>query len=72
MRRCNELKERGQQADFEGILRDVMDRDYRDINREIAPLRQARDAVLVDTTELTLDQSFEKLHRIAKETLFDE
>lgn len=72
MRRCAELNERGQQADFEDILRDVMERDHRDINRETAPLRKAEDAVLVDTTELTLDQSFEKLHRLAKETLFDE
>ena len=72
MRRCTELKERGQQADFDGILRDVMERDYRDINRDTAPLRQAEDAILVDTTELTLDQSFEEMHRIAKERLFDE
>ena len=71
-RRCAELLERGQQADYESILRDVCDRDMRDINRETAPLRQAEDALLVDTTELTLEQSFDKLLNIVKENLFDE
>lgn len=72
MRRCTELKERGQNADYESILRDVFDRDARDINRETAPLRPAKDALLVDTTGLTLDQSFEKLLEIAKEKHLDE
>ena len=47
-RRFNELKERGQNVNFEQIYHDVIERDERDINREIAPLRQADDALLVD------------------------
>lgn len=72
MRRCTELKERGQQVDFESILRDVCDRDFRDMNRETAPLRQAEDALLVDTTNMTLEQSFEKLLEIVKENISHE
>ena len=67
MRRCLELQERGQQAEYEGVLRDIRDRDYRDMNRETAPLRQAEDAVLVDTTEMDLEQSFAKVLEIVKE-----
>ena len=67
MRRCLELKERGQQAEYESILRDIRDRDYRDMNRETAPLRKADDALLVDTTELDLEQSFVTILEIVKE-----
>ena len=68
-RRCEELRERGQQADYETILRDVMDRDERDTNRDTAPLRQAEDALLVDTTGNTLEQSFEVLLSLVRENL---
>ena len=51
-RRYLELLQRGQQADRDTILQEVIDRDRRDMEREIAPLRQAEDAVLVDTTEM--------------------
>ena len=67
VRRCVELKERGQQAEYEVVLRDIQERDYRDMNRDTAPLRQAEDAVLVDTTELDLEQSFDKVLEIVKE-----
>ncbi len=68
-RRYDELIARGQQADYEQVLRDVMDRDWRDTHRDIAPLRQAEDAVAVDTTQLTLEESWERLFQIAKERL---
>lgn len=60
-RRYLELLERGQQADLAHVLHDVMERDRRDMERETAPLRQAEDAVLVDTTGLNLEESFRLL-----------
>ena len=66
-RRTLELQQKGQQADFEGILRDIMARDEQDRNRPIAPLKQADDAVLVDTTRLDLQGSLEALKTAVKE-----
>ena len=68
-RRHKELLERGQQAEYEAVLQDMLDRDYRDSHRAVAPLRQAEGAVLVDTTELDLDESFLALINLAKERL---
>lgn len=48
-----------QDVPFEQILRDVADRDHRDMNRAVAPLKPADDAVLLDTSELDLEQSIE-------------
>lgn len=56
-RRYKELIEKGQSADIEQIKKDIEERDYRDMNREIAPLRQAEDAVLVDSSDLTIEES---------------
>ncbi len=58
-RRYLELLERGQQAEFEQVLRDVVERDRQDMEREPAPLRQAEDAVVVDTTGIGLEESFQ-------------
>ena len=69
-RRYLELLERGQQAEYEQVLKDVMERDYRDMNRETAPLRQAEDAVLVDTTGIGLEESFQMMLRLIRERLF--
>ena len=68
-RRCRELLERGQQADFDQVLREVIERDRRDTERETAPLRQAEDAVLADTTELDLEESFQLLLRLIRNHL---
>ena len=68
-RRTLELVEKGQQADFDTILRDIIARDEQDANRPIAPLKQAEDAVLVDTTCLDLEQSLEALKSAAKEAV---
>ena len=68
-RRWLELKERGQSADYEAVLRDVKERDEKDSTRSPAPLRQAEDAVLADTTQLDLQQSLDLLIQIAKEQL---
>lgn len=66
-RRLLELEQRGQNADYGVVLHDIMDRDRRDQTREIAPLRRAKDAVLLDTTELGLKESLEALLAIIKE-----
>ena len=54
MRRYKELVEKGTQADYDTVLREVKERDYNDSHRAAAPLRQAEDAWLCDTTDLTL------------------
>lgn len=69
-RRYLELLERGQQAEYEQVLKDVRERDSRDMNRETAPLRQAEDAVLVDTTGIGLEESFRMILRLIRERLF--
>ena len=68
-RRWLELQQRGQSADYEAVLRDVKERDEKDSTRSAAPLRQAEDAVLADTTQLDLQQSLDLLIQIAKEQL---
>ena len=69
-RRYLVLLERGQQAEYEQVLKDVRERDSRDMNRETAPLRQAEDAVLVDTTGIGLEESFRMMLRLIRERLF--
>ena len=68
-RRCKELRERGQQAEFGQVLAEVIERDRRDSQRETAPLRQAADAVLADTTKLDLEESFQLLLGLARNHL---
>lgn len=66
-RRFLELQQRGQQADYETVLKDVIQRDRQDTEREIAPLRQAEDAVLVDTTGVDLEGSRVMLRELIQE-----
>lgn len=68
-RRLLELQKRGQQAEYETILRDIIQRDDLDEHRPIAPLRRAEDAELLDTTHLNLEQSLEELLRMVKEKI---
>lgn len=68
-RRLLELQEKGQKADFETVLADIRQRDYQDTHREAAPLRQAEDAVLVDTSELDFEQSFARLKEVITEKI---
>ncbi len=63
-RRWLELVERGQQVTEAEVLADVLERDERDSNRPVAPLKQAEDAILADTTGCDLEESFALLHRI--------
>ncbi|MBP3729313.1 MAG: (d)CMP kinase, partial [Lachnospiraceae bacterium] len=55
-RRFKELSEKGQNPDFETVRKELEERDQRDMNREIAPLKQAEDAVLIDTSEMTVEE----------------
>lgn len=55
-RRYKELLEKGQQADLREIEADIIKRDYQDMHRENSPLKQAEDAVLVDSSDMTLDE----------------
>lgn len=68
-RRLLELEQRGQEADFETILRDIKERDWQDEHRPVAPLKQAADAVLLDTTQLNLEQSCDRLLSLVKEKI---
>ena len=68
-RRLRELEQRGEPADFDAILRDIRDRDWQDEHRPIAPLRQAADAVLLDTTDLDLGLSVSRLLALVKEKI---
>lgn len=66
-RRCKELREKGTPADYATVLADIEQRDYQDTHRAAAPLRQAEDAVLVDTSELDFEQSFAALRAVIRE-----
>lgn len=67
MRRLKQLEEKGEKADFAAILAEVNARDRQDMNREIDPLRQAEDAVLVDSSEMDFEQTVEAILRIVEE-----
>ena len=60
-RRTDQLLEQGQQVDYTEVLKALQERDQQDLNRAIAPLKPAEDAVLVDTTQLTPEQVLEQM-----------
>lgn len=66
-RRYKEQTERGDDCDIKEIERDIIARDEQDMNREVAPLRQAEDAVLVDSSDMTIDQVVDEIIRIYQE-----
>lgn len=68
-RRYKELLEKGQNVEYATLLQEIKDRDYQDSHRATAPLKQADDAILVDTTELNLEESVETMLKIIKERL---
>ena len=61
MRRYNELREKGEDCELGEIERDIRERDERDMNREIAPLKKAGDAVLIDSSDLTIEEVVERI-----------
>lgn len=68
-RRYKELAEKPDCPAYEDILNDIIKRDYQDTHRETAPLRQADDAVLVDSTEMTLEQAVKRITEIIREKI---
>ena len=66
-RRFRELMEKGVETSFEEVLRDIEKRDWNDTHRDAAPLRQAPDAVLVDTSGLTLEESIDAVCDLIRE-----
>jgi len=68
-RRVRELLERGMPAHYEDVLADIRARDERDSHRSVAPLRQAPDAVLLDTSELSIDDAIATAIRLADDRL---
>lgn len=60
-RRYKELTEKGVDCDLDAIEKDIIDRDYRDMHREISPLKQADDAVLLDSSYMTIDEVKDKI-----------
>lgn len=71
-RRCKELAERGTPQEYTAVLEDMCRRDEQDRTRAVAPLRQAEDAALLDTSDLDFAGSEEALLRLIKEKIGDE
>ena len=66
-RRCRELEERGTPEPFEKVLKEIQERDWNDTHRAVSPLRQAEDAVVLDTTALNFQESRTALLQIIQE-----
>jgi cytidylate kinase len=60
-RRYDELKAKGMEADYDDILKNVQERDYIDSHREVSPLKQAPDAILLDNSQMTIAEQKEWL-----------
>lgn len=69
MRRFKEFEEKGQKVDFEQLLQETKQRDYDDSHRAAAPLKQAADAILIDSSNLNLSETVEKMRSIVEEKL---
>jgi cytidylate kinase len=68
-RRMRELLERGMAAHYEDVLADIRSRDERDMGRAVAPLKQAPDAILLDTSKLDIDQSIAEAVRLVEKVV---
>lgn len=65
-RRYDELIAKGEECNLATIQEDIEERDYRDMHREVAPLRQAEDAVMVDSSYMTIDEVVEEIIKISE------
>lgn len=65
-RRYDELTAKGEICDLEKIRQDIEERDYRDMHREVSPLRQAEDAILVDTSYMTIEEVVDKIMELSE------
>lgn len=68
-RRVRQLLEKGTEADYEVVLADVLQRDYNDSHRDFRPLRLAEDGILLDNSELSFEETLEKIILLAKERM---
>ena len=68
-RRTEELTAKGQKADYNTILKEIQQRDHQDMNRAVAPLKQAHDAVLLDTSELDIQGVLDAMKKIVGEKI---
>ena len=68
-RRYHELKIKGIDSNVEQIKNDILERDERDMTREISPLRQAEDAFLIDTSYMTIEEAVDAIMKLYKSTL---
>lgn len=66
-RRFQELVEKGETCDLPTIIKEIEERDYRDMHREISPLKRAEDAILVDSSDMTIEQVADIIMKLAKE-----
>lgn len=66
-RRYDELVEKGEKCDYEEIKKDIENRDYQDMHREISPLRKADDAVLVDTSDMGIEEVINTIKKIIED-----
>lgn len=66
-RRYEELTAKGEACDLEKIREDIEDRDYRDMHREISPLKQAEDAVFLDTSDMSIEQVIDRMISICEQ-----
>jgi cytidylate kinase len=69
LRRYKEQVERGESCSLEAIEQDIEERDYRDMHRETAPLCQAEDALLVDSSDMTIEEVVERILALARERM---
>lgn len=65
-RRYDQLLESGKEADLNSIFEDIKERDYQDTHRELNPLQQAEDAVLLDTSDMTIDRVLDEIMKMAE------
>lgn len=66
-RRVIQLEEKGIKCDYDEVLQDIITRDYNDSHREIAPLKPAENAIILDTSDMTLEESIDTLVKIVEE-----
>ena len=72
LRRFKELKLKGVSVCFSDVLKDVKERDLNDVKRKISPLKAAKDAVILDTTNLTVEESVSSIIKLAEKFVLGE
>ena len=68
-RRTDELLAKGQKADYDTVLKEIIQRDYQDTHRPIAPLKMCRDSVKLDTSDMTIEEVVAKMRQIVEEKI---